>query len=103
MHEAAKLGRIDTLESRYWHVKDLNEQLPEDYEEEDRAKNTPLHEAIGFGRTNAVIWLLEHGADAGVRNADDLTPVLYALLNGREVIWELLQEHKLEIGATWED
>lgn len=44
-------------------------------EQEERKSETPLHVAVREGQVEAVKWLLEHGADAGLRDCWGRTAV----------------------------
>jgi hypothetical protein len=44
----------------------------------DNAGNTPLHYASAYGQLKSIRTLLEHGADAGARNAWNWTPLAYS-------------------------
>lgn len=41
----------------------------------DNAKNTPLHLAAGCGFLNAVVKLVQHGADLDARDMSECTPL----------------------------
>lgn len=53
--------------------------------------NTPLHEASKRGQADVVAYLLEHGADANIRNTDRETALQLAHGEGHEDVVALLQ------------
>ena len=67
----------------------------------DCDSETVLHMAVRWGDTQAVQFLLEHGADVNVRNKDGQTPVQIALKSGYQDIVELMSKYcKVPSGAT---
>jgi ankyrin repeat protein len=43
----------------------------------DKEGDTPLHDAVAFGREDLVSLFLEKGADVHARNADGMTPLFW--------------------------
>ncbi|KAL2045748.1 hypothetical protein N7G274_002179 [Stereocaulon virgatum] len=56
----------------------------------DNLGNTPLHYASAYGQRKCIRTLLEHGADAGARNAWSWTPVSYSASVQDEVCFKNL-------------
>jgi len=54
----------------------------------DSSGNTPLHYASAYGQLKSIRTLLEHGADAGARNAWSWTPVSYSASVQAEVYFK---------------
>ncbi|MCJ1274048.1 hypothetical protein MMC21_001842 [Puttea exsequens] len=57
----------------------------------DSAGNTPLHYASAYGQLKSIRTLLEHGADAGARNAWSWTPQAYSASVQAEVYFKDLR------------
>ena len=53
---------------------------------------TALHAAVKAQRLEAIRTLLEHGADPHVRDAEQLTPLQIAVLDGSLEIYQLLSQ-----------
>ena len=52
---------------------------------------TPLHDAVWFGQADAVRTLLELGVPTHVRGLDGRTPLDIAVMDGHEVIADMLR------------
>jgi ankyrin repeat protein len=61
--------------------------------------NTPLHYAAHEGRVAVASYLLQHGADARLRNRSGLTALMCACSSGHAGVADLLL-HRTEGGAT---
>jgi ankyrin repeat protein/L-ascorbate metabolism protein UlaG (beta-lactamase superfamily) len=85
IHEAARSGDIARLES-------LLEQDTALIDARDEDRHTPLHSAAAAGRVDAVMFLLERGADPDARNTADQSPLLYAAFGNHAGIVEALIE-----------
>ena len=68
-----------------------------DVNERAKNKSTPLMMACEYGHLNAVTFLTEHGAHAGLRDEDDKTALHYAVC-GSDVSCEILS-YLIGIGA----
>lgn len=71
VHDAARAGDVARLDS-------LIAADPELANARDGEQHTPLHSAAAAGQIEAVMFLLEHGADPDARNTADQSPILYA-------------------------
>ncbi len=91
IHEAARSGDIERLES-------LLEQNPSLIDARDEERHTPLHSAAMAGQIDAVMFLLERGADPEARNTADQSPLLYAAFSNYAAIVEAL----IERGAAFD-
>lgn len=89
IHEAAKAGDVTRLRR-------ILQEDPEAIESRVEAgRPTPLHIAAGYGREDAVAFLLEQGADVEAQTAQSHTPLHYGVSSGQSGVVELL----LEAGA----
>lgn len=79
-------------------LKELIDRSPELANARDEGQDTPLHVAAMMGRMEAVLLLLERGADADARNTLGQSPLLYAAYNGYAAIVDTLVAH----GALFE-
>lgn len=79
MHKAAQRNEVDKLAKG-----------PVD--ERDKKQRTPLHWAVEAGSTDAVEWLLGHGASCDARDAAGDTPWTLAAKGGDERTLELLAD-----------
>jgi ankyrin repeat protein len=70
MRTASCNARIDVLELLLKHGGDINEKTEE--EDADGPPGTPLHDAAAGGKADVVQWLLAHGANATIKNCEDL-------------------------------
>jgi ankyrin repeat protein len=67
---------------------------------ESRFRNTPLQTALLSGQYATAKILLDHGADALVRQSKGFTPMHEAALMGRTDIVQLLLDHGAEINSV---
>lgn len=77
---AAKRGRVDVLELFMKHGGDINEYTAET--DIWGPSGTPLHTAMFHKQTEAIKWLLEHGADESKRNEEGKLAHDYKQLQG---------------------
>lgn len=85
IHETARSGDIERLRV-------LLEQDSALVDARDEERHTPLHSAAMAGQLDAVIFLLERGADPDARNTADQSPLLYAAYGNHADIVEALIE-----------
>ena len=84
IQEAAKLGRVDVLELLLKNGANVNETLPADVgflirdKRYQQASESPLHIAALHDQIYSVRWLLAHGANPNVTDAQGRTPVMIA-------------------------
>ena len=89
VHQAAKAGDVPRL-------RDLLQEDPDAIHSGlEEGRPGPLHIAAGYGREEAVAFLLEQGADVEAQTGQSHTPLHYAVNSGRAGVVELL----LEAGA----
>ncbi|MFP4190533.1 MAG: ankyrin repeat domain-containing protein [Candidatus Hydrogenedentota bacterium] len=89
IHEAAKAGDVAWLRR-------ILQEDPEAIESRVEAgRPTPLHIAAGYGREDAVAFLLEQGADVEAETGQSHTPLHYGVISGQSGVVEML----LEAGA----
>jgi ankyrin repeat protein len=62
-------------------------------------KNTPLHGAAGFGRTEIVHWMLEQGADPAATDFNDLTPLEVAEKTGHQAAADAIRAKMAQYDA----
>lgn len=74
---------------------------PELVRAKDKAGNTPLHHAAGFGNVATMKVLLDRGADANAGNRRKSTPLLWSLYEGAKV--RLLLAHGADVSAKTVD
>ncbi len=86
VHEAARAGDLEKLA-------ELVGSDPSLVDARDEEDHTPLHTAAMMGRMDAVLFLLENGADADARNTADQSPLLYAAYRGHADIVDTLIAH----------
>lgn len=85
LHEAARSGDIERLAS-------LLEQDSALVDARNEERHTPLHSAAMAGQIDAVMFLLEHGADPDARNTADQSPLLYAAyMNHADIVSALIE------------
>ncbi|KAF2254341.1 ankyrin [Trematosphaeria pertusa] len=85
---AARDGRVDVLELLLRYGADMNECFPgKDLTE---PQGTALHAAVASNQTATVEWLLQHGADAGIRNVDGKTTADYIPEDADEALRTLM-------------
>lgn len=83
VHEAARTGDLAKL-------KVLMSASPGLVNAKDEDGGTPLHTAAMAGRTEAVLLLLQQGAQADARNTLNQSPLLYAAYGGYAAIVDTL-------------
>jgi len=83
VHKAARDGDLAKL-------KELVGASPELANARDEDGGTPLHTAAMMGRMNAVLYLLERGAEADARNKLNQSPLLFAAYRGDAAIVDTL-------------
>ncbi len=84
--------------------KSVNKMLaadPELVRAKDKAGNTPLHHAAGFGNVATMKLLLSRGADASAGNRRKSTPLLWSLYDEAKV--RLLLAHGADVNAKTVD
>jgi len=91
IHQAALAGDCARL-------RELIDRSPELVNAKDEEQGTPLHSAAMMGRMDAVLLLLERGAEADARNTLNQSPLLYAAYGGYAAIVDTLIAH----GASFE-
>ena len=95
IQEAARLGRLDVLELLSEYGADLDETLPVNVgflihdKRMQLASQTPLHITILHGQVDAARWLVEHGADCAIEDAQGKTPGMIAQESGNQRLEEL--------------
>jgi ankyrin repeat protein len=89
LHYAAWNGHLDT-------VKYILDVAPKEIDQQDKYRYTPLHYAINRGYTDIAIFLVESGADTGLKNKAGYTPLSFARKKGFAEIESYLQN----IGAA---
>ena len=94
VQQAAKLGRVDVLELLLNNGADINETLPADVgflvrdQRYQQASESPLHIAALHDQISSVRWLLAHGADPNITDAQGRTPVMIAQASTNERLVE---------------
>ena len=94
LHLAAELGSLEVIRILVERNADINAQ--------DNQGRTPLHRALGYNDLGFDVakFLLEHGADAGVKDNDALsTPLHEVAYRGSVKIVQLLLEHGANVHA----
>ncbi len=89
VHEAARAGDLDRLA-------ELISKDPALVDARDEGDHTPLHTAAMMGRMDAVMFLLEKGADVDARNTANQSPLLYAAYTGHAEIVDTFIAHGAE-------
>ena len=79
VHQAARAGDCAQL-------RELLDRDPALVNARDEGQDTPLHVAAMMGSMEAVVLLLQRGADADARNTIGQSPLLYAAYNGYAAI-----------------
>eukprot|EP00929_Paragymnodinium_shiwhaense_P016752 TRINITY_DN12538_c0_g1_i2.p1 TRINITY_DN12538_c0_g1~~TRINITY_DN12538_c0_g1_i2.p1 ORF type:complete len:1290 (-),score=285.14 TRINITY_DN12538_c0_g1_i2:306-4175(-) len=101
LHIAAGLGCVPALEA----LLKASQQPQETYlnrfcKFDGSAFYAPIHDAVFCGQREAVVWLLEHGASASLKNMDGFTPLHWLAYksidseNDIEVVTRSLIKHK---------
>ncbi|CAF0738544.1 unnamed protein product [Brachionus calyciflorus] len=80
-------------------IKHLLEKENANLEEGDKKKQTPLHCAAKVGANNAILCLIENGADKEARDYLGRTPLYLAAEYGQEEIVKLLLEKGCEVNV----
>lgn len=65
----------------------------------DKDQCTPLHHAARFGAKEAVVWLVENGADINAKCYNQFTPLYFAVSFGKLDIMEYLIEKGADVEA----
>ena len=90
IREAARSGRVDALERLLKSGADINERLPKDVgflernKRDQHASETPLHVAVLNNQVDVTRWLLNHGAEAGIKDLQGRTAEMIARDLGEE-------------------
>jgi ankyrin repeat protein len=82
-------------------VRKLIAATPELINARDRAGDTPLHHAAGFGNLATMKLLLEHGADANAANKRKSTPLFWSMYDQAKV--RLLVEYGANVNSRTVD
>jgi ankyrin repeat protein len=78
----------------------IEKGIPIDTRAETKFRNTPLQAALLSGQFGTAKILLDHGADAMVRQSKGFSPMHEAASMGRKDLVELLLEHGAEINSV---
>lgn len=90
IHEAARTGDMTKL-------KEILAKSPERINEKDSLGQTPLHLAMDAGKTEAIKFLVNKGADMNARDNDKRTPLYYIEMRPNEELEEFLREKGAKI------
>jgi hypothetical protein len=86
---AARGGRIDVLDALMRYGADFNECFPE--KGIDGPPGSALHTAVAYGQVATVKWLLQHGADIGLRSVEEKTAGDLLSADGDEALKDILR------------
>jgi len=93
LHVAAMAGKIDA-------VKELIIRMGDPDKEQATFLGGPLQYAAHRGHFEVCEYLLESGADVHARDANERTPLIWAVMGKRVEVATLLLNHKADIQAT---
>lgn len=97
VHKAAEKGRLDVLEALLKHGANLDERLDPDVgfieRRHQRASETPLHVAVGNRQSDVAAWLLDHGVDANIKDAQGRTTFDVASSSDNEVLQDVFRRY----------
>lgn len=78
-------------ETRRGYINGVKEHIEEIHMREESTGNTALHYSASFGFTTITTFLLDNNIEINSQNKQGITPLHYAVKNGRvEDVWELL-------------
>lgn len=98
---AARQGRVDVLQTLLNHEADVNERLEPTVgflshkNKRQEASETPLHVATAHRQSEAVAWLLDHGANPENKDLQGQTPLMVAAEKGDQAVLDIFRARNL--------